>query len=199
MGFKIPAINATRWNSQLSQIKMFNKALQKHLAVQDKISCFRKHGKITTREQKILKEIELILSPFKDATDSYQKEHESIGEVIPGYHHMLNTMADFLKPAGKVIYCKDFVKTIQQSLKKRLGYGTKDATYILGMSPFLNKIIINFSNFSRCLTAYDVSTSQQASKRFKIRCNPVYRDAGIPIHTTRRPSVKCNGTCPGLC
>lgn len=125
-------MNATRWNSQLLQIKMFNKALKKHPTLQDKLSCFRKHGKITAREQKILKEIEIILSPFKEATDSYQKEHESIGEVIPGYQHMLNSMADFLKPGSKVIYCKDLVKTLRESLKNRLGYLIKDATYILG-------------------------------------------------------------------
>ena len=139
VGFRIPSRNATRWNSQFSQLLLFSKALETNSAIQSStgLKAFQKHGSLSVRETKLIKEVILVLQPFKDATDAFQKEHESVGEVIPGYQHMVNTMSDLTKNNSKLTHCKELARSLLTSLQTRLSYVLQDIVYVLGELYFI--------------------------------------------------------------
>ena len=131
--FRIPSKNVTRWNSQFAQLFRIVKALEKQPSIQPTLSAFKKHGSLSVKEMKVIKEVMLILQPFKEAKDAFQKEHESVGVVIPGYQLMVNTMTALSNPASvKITHCKDFAKCLLASLETRLSYVLKDIIYLLG-------------------------------------------------------------------
>ena len=82
--FRIPSKNVKRWNSQFAQLFRIVKALEKQPSIQPTLSAFKKHGSLSVKEMKVIKEVMLILQPFKETMDAFQKKHESVGEVIPG-------------------------------------------------------------------------------------------------------------------
>ena len=84
-GFKIPVANATRWNSQLIMIDTFLKVLDKDSTIQDALSAFQVHGKFDFRDIKVIRELVMVLKPFQEATDEWQKDFQSVGTVIPAY------------------------------------------------------------------------------------------------------------------
>lgn len=112
-------------------IKKFVKVLELAPVLQDNLTCFQKIGKINQKELKILKEVIMILQPFLEATDEWQRDTESIGSVIPAYCHLKNVLQDYSKPVSNVTYCKAFAKTLLASLEKRLSYVLSDTFYIL--------------------------------------------------------------------
>lgn len=115
----------------------FLKALDKDSTIQDALSAFQVHGKFSFREIKIIRELIMVLKPFQEATDEWQKDFQSVGTVIPAYLHMKNTLNEFIKPGSTVSVCKDFAKALYQSLEKRFSYVLQDTYYLLG-----NKIFV---------------------------------------------------------
>lgn len=93
VGFKIPVRNQTRWNSQYLMLSKFVEALELDPNLQLKLSAYKKHQKLGALETKMLKELILILEPFKEATDDFQADHESVGNAIPAYLDMRNKMS----------------------------------------------------------------------------------------------------------
>ncbi len=152
VGFKLSMANTTRWNSQLKMIMDFLKALEKDPNIQEHLSAFKTNGVFTYREVKILKEIVMILQPFQEATDEWQRDFQSVGTVIPAYLHMRNTLSDFIRPGSVVVHCKSFAKDLMESLDRRFEYVLTDTYYLLGT--FLPRfLILNISiiRFFRCL------------------------------------------------
>lgn len=100
------------------------------------------HGKFSSNELKIVKELVTILKLFQEATDEWQRDSESIGTVISAYLDMRNTLIELVKPGSLVVICKEFARTLLQSLKRRLDYVLSDTYYLLGMCLFVYEVSI---------------------------------------------------------
>lgn len=83
--------------------------------------------------------------PFESASDDFQADFETIGNVIPVYLGLLNMLTLTVKDrtgveirnptsclAPVVKKCKDFVGALRESLERRLSYVLFDANYVLG-------------------------------------------------------------------
>ncbi|XP_045029829.1 uncharacterized protein LOC123472425 [Daphnia magna] len=90
VGFKIPMMNLTRWNSQFSMVKHFLNGIDIDTALQSKLNACKAHGSLRSLQLKCLKEFVTLLEPFKIATDIFQKDTETIGLVIPFYLDLVN-------------------------------------------------------------------------------------------------------------
>ncbi|KZS06189.1 Uncharacterized protein APZ42_030432 [Daphnia magna] len=90
VGFKIPMMNLTRWNSQFSMVKHFLNGIYIDTALQSKLNACKAHGSLSSLQLKCLKEFVTLLEPFKIATDVFQKDTETIGLVIPFYLDLVN-------------------------------------------------------------------------------------------------------------
>ena len=133
VGFKLSLSNTTRWNSQLKMIADFLRAIDKDSSIQEHLSAFKTNGAFSFHELKILKELVMILQPFQEATDEWQRDFQSVGTVIPAYLHMRNTLAGFCRPGSVVVYCKPFAKDLMESLDRRFEYVLSDTHYLLGI------------------------------------------------------------------
>ena len=136
VGFRLSLANVTRWNSQLKMIVDFLRALEKDPNIQEHLSSFKTHGMFSFHEIKILKELVMILQPFQDTTDEWQRDFLSVGTNIPAYIHMRNTQNNFCKPGSGIVYCKQFAKSLLESLDRRFEYVLTDTLYLLGISDF---------------------------------------------------------------
>ena len=85
VGFRLPNKNSTRWNSQFLMIKKLVEAFEKAPSLQDTLNATKKLGKLSAYELLVLKEIIALITPFKQATDDFQADFESIGNVIPAF------------------------------------------------------------------------------------------------------------------
>lgn len=132
VGFKLSLANATRWNSQLKMMTDLLRALEKDSTIQDQLSAFKTHGVFLSFELKIIKELVMILQPFLEATDEWQRDFQSVGSVIPAYLHMRNTLVTFCKPGSGVVRCKSFAQDLLDSLDRRSNYVLSDTYYLLG-------------------------------------------------------------------
>ena len=133
VGFRIPSANATRWNSQWLQLKIFNQALTKDPSLQSKLHAFIKHGTVSQQELKLSMDLVICLETIKDATDEWQRDSESIGSVIPGYCDIRNNLLQFRRSmVNRANTCRDLANTLVQSLERRLGYIFTDTLYLLG-------------------------------------------------------------------
>lgn len=134
--------NETRWNSQLAMVKTFSKAIEAEPKLQESLQAFKKHGKVTNRELKIIKELIIILEPFLDATDEWQRDFESIGSVIPAFCHIRNMMTEFSKPVSRTSICRDVAKELLESLERRMDYVLYDTFYLLGTTNSIMQFFI---------------------------------------------------------
>ncbi|XP_045027119.1 uncharacterized protein LOC116919331 [Daphnia magna] len=127
VGFKIPMLNQTRWSSQYGMIKGSLEAMDKDPNIQSKLNSCAVHGSLTAIQIKSLRELVILLGPFKIAMDAFQKEPETIGLVIPFYLDLVNKCS--LDP---------------QSLKTRLNYVLNDSLYLIGsiLDPRIKKSFI---------------------------------------------------------
>lgn len=135
VGFKIPMMNATRWNSQYEMIKKFLEAIERDSHLQNKLNACKAHGFLSAIQLKSLKEFTVLLGPFKMATDAFQKDHETVGLAIPIYLDMLNkcTLDPKVNPdAALFSSCSSVAKSLRESLETRMSYLLKDSIYILG-------------------------------------------------------------------
>lgn len=132
VGFRIPAANATRWNSQLFMLIKLDEALKKDPQIQEKLGACKNHGSFSALEIKLLREVIKLLKPFQEATDEMQKDSETIGSVVPAYLDLRNKMQDFSKAGGYITHNKEVAATLRKSLETRLSYVLEDTYYLLG-------------------------------------------------------------------
>lgn len=128
--FRIPMMCATRWNSQLTMAGAFVAAIEEHPELQDKLNAFKTHGHITAMELKLLKEFCQVMTPLKTMTDVFQKDHETVGLVIPLYLDVKNVCA--LNRNSRGNSCKEMATAMGHSLEKRMKHVLNDALYQLG-------------------------------------------------------------------
>ena len=145
VGFRFKAKNVTRWNSQPKMVETFLKALQIDRHLQSKLKATKKLGELSPHEISILNELCILLKPFETATDVLQGDYETTGNVIPCYLGMLMKVSATIKDASGKLYtnpdcplsnkiksCKFLAATLEDSLKRRLGYVLRDMFDVLG-------------------------------------------------------------------
>lgn len=146
VGFKIPMLNQTRWSSQYGMIKGSLEAMDKDPNIQSKLNSCAVHGSLTAIQIKSLRELVILLGPFKIAMDAFQKEPETIGLVIPFYLDLVNkcSLDPQVNPDARSINsCKTVAKALQKSLKTRLNYVLNDSLYLIGK--IFTEIVLNIS------------------------------------------------------
>jgi uncharacterized protein YPO0396 len=120
-------------------------AFESDPTLQNKLNATKVHGKLTPLELKIIKELLLLLEPFEEATDDFQADYETLGNVIPAYIDMLTKVSltvldangkevfNLNSPlAGKIQHCKEVAKALKESLEKRLPYVLTETNFVLG-------------------------------------------------------------------
>ena len=66
-------------------IEKFLQALKCDADLQSHLRACEKHGSVSKEEIKALRELIILLAPFKMATDLFQKQYETVSLVIPTY------------------------------------------------------------------------------------------------------------------
>lgn len=145
VGFRLPAKNSTRWNSTFYMLATFLKAVDKDPSLLARLNAIRKHSTLTAFELIVVREIVAILKPFENASNDFQADYETIGNVIPAYLGLMNALTLTVKDrngidipnsssflATKVKKCKETVIALRESLKRRFAYVLHDANYVLG-------------------------------------------------------------------
>ena len=82
-----------------------------------------------------MKELLILLAPFKMATDVFQLEYETIGFVIPAYVDMINRCTvdrSINTAATSIVSCTKVASALRDSTITRLGYVLNDKFYMLG-------------------------------------------------------------------
>ncbi|KZS10217.1 Uncharacterized protein APZ42_025370 [Daphnia magna] len=135
VGFKIPMMNLTRWNSQFSMVKHFLNGIDIDMALQSKLNASKAHGSLSSLQLKCLMEFVTLQEPFKIATDFFQKDTETIGLVIPFYLDLVNQCS--LDPrvnqeAKFITSCKCMAEELSRSLSKRMSWVLNDPFFVLG-------------------------------------------------------------------
>lgn len=136
--FRLPAMNATRWNSQYYMLKKLYQAFDQDNNLQNNLSATIKHGRLSALELKIIKEIITILEIFEEASDDFQADYETVGNVVPAYLDLLAKVSmttvnmDENSLCGKIQYCKPVTTALRDSLISRLSYVLHDSTYVIG-------------------------------------------------------------------
>lgn len=127
VGFRIPAMNNTRWSSQYNMLNKLMKAIEKDPTLQSKLNATKKLNKLTAYEINTLKELVALLKPFKVATDELQGDFETVGNVIPAYLGLLMASKHWTSPLTKNV-----AKALETSLVNRLSYVLNESCYVLG-------------------------------------------------------------------
>ncbi|KZS04650.1 Uncharacterized protein APZ42_032361 [Daphnia magna] len=173
VGFKIPMLNQTRWSSQYGMIKGSLEAMDKDPNIQSKLNSCAVHGSLTAIQIKSLRELVILLGPFKIATDAFQKEHETIGLVIPFYLDLVNkcSLDPQVNPEARSINsCKTVAEALQKSLKTRLNYFLNDSLYLIGsiLDPRIKKSFIEVGGLDE--KAVLRAVSDIILSRYRITC-----------------------------
>jgi hypothetical protein len=127
VGFRIPAMNNTRWSSQYNMLNKLMEAIEKDPTLQSKLNATKKLNKLTAYEINTLKELVALLKPFKVATDELQGDFETVGNVIPAYLGLLMASKHWTSPLTKNV-----AKALETSLVNRLSYVLNESCYVLG-------------------------------------------------------------------
>lgn len=144
VGFRLPAKNTTRWNSTFYMLATFLKAIHKDPTLLARLNAIKKHSTLTAFEITVLGEIVAILKPFENASNYFQADYETIGNVIPAYLGLMNALTLTVKDRNGVDVpnsssllvqiikkCKETVNALRDSLKRRFAYVLHDANYVL--------------------------------------------------------------------
>lgn len=134
VGFRLPAHNATRWNSSFYMLAAFLKAIEQDPSLQTRLSAVKKHRPLNANQILILKEIVVILKPFESVSDDFQADFETVGNVIPAYLALLNMLTLTVKNRQGVEVANPLSKlALRESLIRRFAFTLNDAHYVLGM------------------------------------------------------------------
>ena len=129
-------MNLTRWNSQYGMVKYSMDAMERDPNLQSKLNSCSTHGSLSAIQLKCLRELVILLGPFKNATDAFQKDSETVGLVIQFYLDLLNQCNMDPKvnlDARNISSCKSVAEALRASLQKRLNFVLKDSLYVIGM------------------------------------------------------------------
>ncbi|KZS06790.1 Uncharacterized protein APZ42_029636 [Daphnia magna] len=163
VGFRLPNENATRWNSQYLMLRKLLEAFEKASYLQETLNATKKLGKLSAYELLVLKELVALLKPFKQASDDFQDDFESIGNVIPSFLGLRTTLCLKIKdrhgvevpnPASTlsktIKHLKNVAATLEKSLASRFSYVLYDFYYVLGalLDPPFKKLWIKRSEHS---------------------------------------------------
>ena len=185
--------NDTRWNSQLTMISAFNKALGKDPYIQDYLSASKVHGTLYNRDLKMLEELILGLQPFQEATDEWQRDSQSVCTVIPAFLHMKNMLSEFISPGSNVSICKEFWKVLKESLDRRLKYVLNDTYYLLGnYNSTFNVVNVSLSSFCFNRSSFRSKIQAKLASKFWLRfdsCNLSVEERSF--ETTPKHSKYC--------
>ena len=134
-----PVINVTCWNSQHKLLQKLVEALDTDSYLQQKLKACSVHSSLKPSQIKMLKELVLLLEPFKVTTELFQKSAETVGLVIPCIMEMrkrsscdpiLNKQAHLITTKE----CKVIAATLHSSLVKRMAGYLSENFHILGMT-----------------------------------------------------------------
>lgn len=127
-------------------LKTFLKAIDVDPSLLLRLNGIKKHFALSSSEMEILRELEAILQPFEIASNDFQADYETIGNVIPAFlvlkiHLTLSIKdrngAEILNPASPlslvVVKCKYVTASLLQSLNCRFSYVLYEASYVLGI------------------------------------------------------------------
>ncbi|KZR98302.1 Uncharacterized protein APZ42_006344, partial [Daphnia magna] len=127
------------------------------------LNAVKKHGSLTAFQLVVLREMVAILKPFVTASNHFQADFETIGNVIPAYIGLRNNLTltiknrngiEVVNPASQlasiVKKTKDFVQALRESLERRFSPVLCDVNYVLGtiFDPRFKKGWIKFSGYS---------------------------------------------------
>ena len=167
VGFRLPAKNATRWNSTYFMLSKFLQMIDKDSTLCSRLNAVKKHGNLTAFQIVVLKELVAILKPFVTASDDFQVNFETIGNVITAYIGLRNNLTltiknrngtEMLNPTSKlapiVKKTKSFVNALRESLERRFSPMLCDVNYVLGNH--ISNIIS--SNYFICFLSFPSGT-----------------------------------------
>ena len=145
VGFRLPKKNETRWNSSFYMVAPCVKAMDADPTLLNRLRAVKTHSSMTASEVIILREVVAILKPFERASDDFQADFETIGNVIPAYLGLLNLLTltvkdrngvDIPNPKSSletvVKKSTGFVTALRASLVRRFGFVLYDVNYVLG-------------------------------------------------------------------
>ena len=156
--FRLPQRNATRWNSDLHLLKGFLQLVDSDKAkasnALNRLKAILKHGHVSASKLLLLRELVYILNHFERASDDFQSDKETIGNVIPLYLGLLNMLTLTVRDArtGALIpnprsslapivkKLKVFVQTLHDSLERRFSFVFFDSNYVMGKCCVLNNL-----------------------------------------------------------
>jgi len=110
-------------------IKKLVEAFEKAPFLQDTLNATKKLGKLSAYELLVLKELIALLKPFKQATDDFQADFESIGNVIPAFLGLKTGLlltikdrhgVDVPNPASNLSKTIKHLKNVPAALEKSL-------------------------------------------------------------------------------
>jgi hypothetical protein len=162
VGFRLSKKNSTRWNSTLYELQNFSKAIETDPTLLTRLNAVKKHGSLSAYQQILLKEIIAILKPFEAASNDFQADFETVGNVIPAYLGLMNALSLTIKDrngvkianptsrlAPVVKYCKNFVAGLRESLERRFSFILRDVNYVMGTF-FAYFFLIVFHKYFLC-------------------------------------------------
>lgn len=137
VGFRIPSMNATRWNSQYYMLQKLVDALQSDPSLQSRLNAVKKLGRLSNQEVKTLNELVLILEIFEEATNEFQADYETVGTVIPAFLDLkAKTSLTTVESNGRSIQitsCRNVIRGLNESLVRRFSHVMYDPLYVLGI------------------------------------------------------------------
>ncbi len=138
------------------------KAIEKDPTLLTQLNAVKKHGSLSAYQQVLLKEIIAILKPFEAASNDFQADFETVGNVIPAYLGLMNALTLTIKDrngvqianpnsrlAPVVKYCKGFVAGLRESLERRFSFILGDVNYVMG-TLMTNIFLIVFHKYFLC-------------------------------------------------
>ncbi|KZS20677.1 Uncharacterized protein APZ42_012597 [Daphnia magna] len=77
----------------VNSLRTLIEAFKKNPTLQGKFNATKKYGKLPVTELKTLKELVTVLETFKEATDEFQEDYETVGVVTSAYIDMLTQVS----------------------------------------------------------------------------------------------------------
>ena len=137
--------NATRWNSALYELENFMKAIETDPTLLTWLNAVKKHGSLSAYQLILLNETIAILELFEAASNDFQADFETVGNVIPAYLGVTNALTLTIKdrngmqitnPTSRIAkvvkYSKGFVAGLRESLERRFSFILRDVHYVMG-------------------------------------------------------------------
>ncbi|KZR97554.1 Uncharacterized protein APZ42_007496 [Daphnia magna] len=120
-------------------------AIQTDTTLLTRLMAVKKHGTLTAYQRIVLKEIVAILKPVEAASNDFQADFKTVGNVIPAYLGLMNALTLTVRDRNGVQipnpnsrltplvkYCNGFVAGLRLSLERRFLFILRDVHYVMG-------------------------------------------------------------------